>query len=239
METSDKIIEISKALIEAQEELKNIPCTKENPFYKSMYAPYDKILENSKPVLKKHGLVVIQTLSTNDDLTVNITTLMLHSSGEWIKDTLRLKPTKTDPQGFGSAITYGRRYSFSAFLNIVGEEDDDGNDSSDDSANKNNKKQDPVANIKNQITEEIKTAKSLLTDKELDDMRAEYKNIKDKNNIKVFKDFLNKCKTLINKKKKEQEKMTAKAAEIFDGKVVEEKENNKEAKTLEKDLDIY
>ena len=52
--------------------------------------------------------------------------MLCHSSGEWIRGTLKLRPTKADPQGFGSACTYGRRYGLAAIVGLA-QIDDDGN----------------------------------------------------------------------------------------------------------------
>ena len=55
----------------------------------------------------------------------------MHTSGEWIEtDPLTLRAVKTDPQGAGSAVTYGRRYSLSAALGVAWDDDDDGNEAS-------------------------------------------------------------------------------------------------------------
>ena len=50
----------------------------------------------------------------------------MHESGEWISGRLRVTPVKDDPQGLGSAITYGRRYGLAAIVGVA-PEDDDGN----------------------------------------------------------------------------------------------------------------
>jgi hypothetical protein len=51
----------------------------------------------------------------------------MHVSGEWISATYEMKPTKDDPQGAGSVITYQRRYALGAALGLNIDEDDDGN----------------------------------------------------------------------------------------------------------------
>jgi len=58
---------------------------------------------------------------------VILDTLLVHTSGEWIKGTVKLTPVKNDPQGFSSAMTYARRICLSAVLGIATEDDDDGN----------------------------------------------------------------------------------------------------------------
>lgn len=58
-----------------------------------------------------------------DEGLIIVTTLM-HKSGEWIRGRLLLKPDAVTPQGFGSAITYGRRYALAAIIGISPEDDD-------------------------------------------------------------------------------------------------------------------
>jgi hypothetical protein len=58
---------------------------------------------------------------------VNVETVLMHESGEWIKGTISLIPKADDPQSVGSALTYARRYSLSAILGVASEEDDDAN----------------------------------------------------------------------------------------------------------------
>jgi len=56
--------------------------------------------------------------------------MIIHTSGEWIKSSYEMKPTKNDPQGLGSAITYQRRYALGAVLSLNIDDDDDGNKAS-------------------------------------------------------------------------------------------------------------
>ena len=57
-----------------------------------------------------------------------MTTLLLHVSGQWIKsDVMTMPVTKRDAQGFGSALSYARRYSLLALAGVTGDDDDDGN----------------------------------------------------------------------------------------------------------------
>jgi hypothetical protein len=127
MQKSESIAELAKALASFQAEVKNPPNTADNPFYKSKYAPLQDVLNVVRPLLSKHGLSILQ-IPSSDGETVSVTTLLMHSSGEWIQtDPLVLKTDKPTAQGAGSAITYARRYSLSAVLGISSEDDDDGN----------------------------------------------------------------------------------------------------------------
>ena len=130
MNKSESIKNLTKALSQFQGEVQNPKNTANNPYFNSKYAPLQEVLNIVRPLLTKHGLAIIQSPS-GDGKNVSITTILAHESGEWIEfDPLTLTPEKTTPQGIGSAITYGRRYSLSAALGIASEDDDDGNEAS-------------------------------------------------------------------------------------------------------------
>ena len=129
MEMSINLGEIASALAQAQSEMRNPTNNATNPFFKSKYAPLNEVINVTKPILSKYGLSFFQFTASKDDGSIGVSTMILHSSGQYIKtDYLWLRPTKDDPQGQGSAITYARRYSLNAALGVVGDkEDDDGN----------------------------------------------------------------------------------------------------------------
>lgn len=127
MKKSESIANLAMALCQFQGEAENPKNTANNPFFKSKYAPLSEVINATKPLLSKHGLSILQSPS-GDGEHIIITTLLMHSSGEWIEgEPLVLKADKPTAQGAGSAITYGRRYALSAILGIASEEDDDGN----------------------------------------------------------------------------------------------------------------
>lgn len=127
MNKSESIKEISIALSKFQGEVTNPSNTATNPFFQSKYAPLETVLNTVRPILSKHGLSIMQIPSSEGDY-VTITTMLVHSSGEWIEsEPLSLKMDKVTAQGAGSAITYARRYAVSAMLGISSEDDDDGN----------------------------------------------------------------------------------------------------------------
>ena len=123
-----EINELAVALAKAQSEITNPKNTANNPFFKSKYAPLSEVINVTKPILAKYGLSFLQSTTTVDGM-VGVSTLLLHTSGQYIEtEPLFVKPVKDDPQGMGSAVTYARRYSLSALLGIIGDsEDDDGN----------------------------------------------------------------------------------------------------------------
>lgn len=139
---SAEINELLKALNKVQKELKPIEKTKANPFFKSKYADLSSVLDEVLPLLAKHDLVLIQSLSGNETSPV-LDTIIAHApSGQNIKSSAPLFAKELTPQGLGSAITYMRRYSLMAFLGIsTTDEDDDGHKAT----------QKPVQNQKPQI----------------------------------------------------------------------------------------
>lgn len=138
---SESIIEIAKALIAFQGEVKPIDKDGTNPHFRSSYTTLDNMIDETKPILQKHGLTVMQ-FPGGDGEKVTIRTMILHTSGEWIEsEPLVLRPTKNDPQGIGSAITYGRRYSYASALSLSLGDDDDGNAASTPTQNTYNNSQ--------------------------------------------------------------------------------------------------
>jgi hypothetical protein len=124
---------IYDALLSVQKEITNPANTAINPFFKSKYAPLPDILNQVRPLLAKHNLILLQNTGSTEDGTPFIQTKIIYagaSTGEPNKlesDKLILNPDKKGVQGIGSAITYGRRYQLSAMLGISSEDDNDGN----------------------------------------------------------------------------------------------------------------
>ena len=126
MNQSPAINELATALSKFQSEVETVKQTSENPYFKSKYASLADIVRTVRPVMGKYGLAITQILEpTTDQATV--TTMLMHQSGQFISSVLSLTPKDSSPQGMGSAITYARRYSYSAILGIATDEDDDGN----------------------------------------------------------------------------------------------------------------
>lgn len=130
IEMSEKISALSKALVGAQADVGKALKNQENAHFKSKYADLAAVLEVAKPALAKHGLALTQFPGEGEG-TVTMSTLLLHESGEW----LLLPPASIPLQahtahGYGSAISYLRRYTTQAALGIsVGlSDDDDGNE---------------------------------------------------------------------------------------------------------------
>lgn len=127
-EKSATIGALAKALAAAQGELEDAKKDASNPAFKgSKYATLASIRAALSKVLPKHDLAVVQGFAPSGDDGVCIVTTLMHSSGEWIRSAIHMPVTKKDAQGFGSACTYGRRYSLAAIVGVASDDDDDGN----------------------------------------------------------------------------------------------------------------
>jgi hypothetical protein len=147
---SEKIDLLAGALVKVQGEMGTIPKDSRNPFFNSKYADLATVSGIIIPLLSKNGLSVSQICGTSEKtgsivsrwkdtktgkeiqetapyLSLKITTILMHESGQWISGEMESPIAKNDPQGIGSAITYARRYSLMAIVAAVADEDDDGN----------------------------------------------------------------------------------------------------------------
>ena len=120
---SDSVAKIAKALLAAQRNIDGVAKDGTNPFHKSRYATLPDVIEAVKPALNDAGIVVVQATFQAEG-GIGIQTTLLHESGEWISDELVMPMAKADPQGAGSAITYGRRYGLSALVGLRAVDDD-------------------------------------------------------------------------------------------------------------------
>lgn len=109
-------------LSELQNSVTKVVKNTENPYFKSKYADLNALFEVVKPQIKEKGFVLIQTVQRD----VLHTELVHIETGEKITSDMDLLTAKPDMQQLGSAVTYARRYSLLAMLNIE-VEDDDGN----------------------------------------------------------------------------------------------------------------
>tara|TARA_R100001082_G_scaffold56526_1_gene31156 strand:+ start:269 stop:733 length:465 start_codon:yes stop_codon:yes gene_type:complete len=124
---SDQIDKLAGALAKAQSEIRGAAKKSKNPFFNSNYADLHTVIESCMPQLSKNGISVVQGTDFNRTDGWFVTTMLMHSSGQWIKSSCKIiLGPKQDIQALGSAITYGRRYGLSSIAGI-GQFDDDGN----------------------------------------------------------------------------------------------------------------
>lgn len=117
---------IATALVKAQKAFGPALKTSTNPHFRSRYADLSACVEAVIEGLNGAGIALIQR--TSEDMTgVTVETVFIHESGEMLEcGKLHVPASKQDPQGYGSALTYARRYSLMAACGIA-PEDDDGN----------------------------------------------------------------------------------------------------------------
>jgi len=117
---------IHAAFVQAQKEFGPALKTATNPHFKSRYADLSACIEAVIDALNHNGIALMQKLHESDK-GVAIETIFVHESGESMANgILHVPASKQDPQGYGSALTYARRYSLMAACGIA-PEDDDGN----------------------------------------------------------------------------------------------------------------
>ena len=123
---SESIANLAKALSIVQGKLTYAKKDSANPFFKSKYADLESVWDACRDLLSANGLAVVQLPGEYFEGTMALTTIITHSSGEWISQQMSLPVTKPDAQGAGSALTYMRRYALAAAIGVV-QADDDGN----------------------------------------------------------------------------------------------------------------
>lgn len=133
MKFSEKIDEIATALAKAQgiyEQPKKtceakIP-TKNGGSYSYKYAGLPDIIEALKKPFAENGLSYVQSPSLSNGEVI-ITTLLIHTSGQWFQSIITMRPVDLKPQSIGSTITYARRYALASIAGLAAEDDEDGN----------------------------------------------------------------------------------------------------------------
>ena len=137
MQMSNSIAALAAALSAAQGAIEAASKGAVNPYFKSKYADLNALREVIREPLAVNGLSITQFARTvSNGERVEVETMLMHSSGEYLRDTLVLpvgrkfdkegEAMPVDVQSIGSAITYARRYALSSILSLAAD-DDDGN----------------------------------------------------------------------------------------------------------------
>lgn len=126
MNKSESINELAAALAKAQGQMEGAKKDSENPYFKSKYADLASVVEAIRGPFAEHGLSYVQLPLPAEGDWVQVETVLMHSSGQWISSIVDVPVAKGDAQGYGSALTYARRYGLSAICGVA-PEDDDGN----------------------------------------------------------------------------------------------------------------
>lgn len=125
MKMSEQINELAAALSAFQGQIQGAKKDSANPFFKSSYADLESVWDAIREPLAKNGLSVTQLIGQEGEHP-NLTTVLMHKSGQYLQSTVDLLMTKKDAQGLGSSSTYTRRYQLCAILGVY-QVDDDGN----------------------------------------------------------------------------------------------------------------
>jgi hypothetical protein len=129
MQSSEQINELATALAKAQGEITGALKDSANPFFKSHYADLASCWDACRVALSKNGLAIVQAPGTGPEGHLVLTTTLLHSSGQWMRSELFVRPKDESPQTLGSCLTYLRRYALTAMVGVA-QVDDDGNQAS-------------------------------------------------------------------------------------------------------------
>lgn len=123
MNKSENINELAKALSKVQAILTGAVKDSKNPFFNSKYADLESVWDSIREPLAQNGFSVSQ-LPTMINGEPGLETILMHESGQYISSAVVVKPIKNDPQSYGSAYTYFRRYALAAMVGQVQVDDD-------------------------------------------------------------------------------------------------------------------
>ena len=119
MNKSESITKLAAALSKAQSQITGALKDSKNSFFNSKYADLESVWEACRKPLADNELSVSQVFSGE-----SLTTILMHSSGEWISGDCPLFMKSKDPQQLGSASTYARRYGLAAIVGVIQVDDD-------------------------------------------------------------------------------------------------------------------
>ena len=132
-EHSQELSELFAALYKFRATVQQPSKDANNPFFKSKYVTLEGTIKSIDKAIKesKSELAFIQLVYDGQNQEKIVETILTHSSGQWLSSgAFSLVTQKKDPQGWGSAITYEKRYQLSALFGIASDVDDDGNTAS-------------------------------------------------------------------------------------------------------------
>lgn len=123
MKLSEKFDEILPALHKARSQFVKVKKDRQNTHLKNKYATLDSVLDAITPALTENKLMIVQD-GERIESTMRVETTVIHISGQWAKCYFDIPIVKNDPQGVGSAFTYGRRYALAAAFGLSQADDD-------------------------------------------------------------------------------------------------------------------
>lgn len=126
MQTSEQIGKLVTALALAQLQTNNPALDKAHPHFKGFrYASLGAHLDAIRAPFAANGLIVTQGV-TSEGNHVSVTTMIAHTSGEWMRSTVGMMlPEKATAQNLGAVVTYLRRYAIASMCLLTGDDDTD------------------------------------------------------------------------------------------------------------------
>lgn len=170
---SADISKLAEALSKMQGSIGSIPKnksakipTKSGTTYSYTYADLAGIWDAIRVSMSQNGLSISQSFVEQDDH-IQMITLLMHNSGQWIKSSLKIITNGLKIQEIGSAMTYNRRYALSAILGIAADDDDDGAAANEQPrAKKETTKQQAVAALDVITSEEAQELENILSEED-------------------------------------------------------------------------
>lgn len=124
IEMSENINELATALAKAQARIKGAVRRGNNPEFQASYADLPAIWAACREPLARNGLSVTQFPGAVTGNFMSMTTMLMHTSGQWIRQPLSIPLSRLDAQEYGAAVTYARRYALAAVVGVCPEDDD-------------------------------------------------------------------------------------------------------------------
>lgn len=123
MRQSEQLSDLATALAKAQAKIEGAVKAAVNPHFRNQYADLGSVWAAIREPLTSNGLSVVQLLR-GVERGVECETILMHTTGQYIAESLFMPASKNDAQGFGSAATYARRYGLQAMVGIAPVDDD-------------------------------------------------------------------------------------------------------------------
>ena len=121
MKTTDSLI---IALVKAQQEINHVVQDGNNPFFKSDYATLKEVIDSVKKPLNDNG-ILLQQVSHDCDNGACVETVFYGHGGSMSTGRVTIPASKQDPQAYGSALSYAKRYSLLMACGVATMKEDD------------------------------------------------------------------------------------------------------------------
>jgi hypothetical protein len=144
-------LEFNKAFIKAQQQIRAAKKDSDNPAFRSKYADLESVADACREALNSNGIAFLQKpIMPRVENCVSVETTLLHAEGHREIGVCDIPLAKRDAHGYGSALSYGRRYGLAAMAGVV-TGDDDANAASDKSTTKGAPVTGQIASLKSNL----------------------------------------------------------------------------------------